>query len=252
MAIEDQLLLTLMKIRCNFGHTDLSVRFNVSKSSVTNIYLTITYALHEFLFTFLMKELPSASKTKLSLPKCCLHFPNLRLIIDCTEVKIDKPRNDLLLQKATYSSYKGTNTFKGLVAISPNGTVIYASDLFPGSTSDKNIVIESQMLSKLESGDLILADKGFLIHDIMPPGITVNIPPFLSAPSGQFTKDESIQTQKIAQARIHVERAIQRIKEFSILKNVPYQHYKHASTFFQLCCALVNLQSSIMGEQFIP
>lgn len=35
------------------------------------------------------------------------------------------------------------------------------------------------LLDKLQTGDLILADKGFLMNDILPDGVTVYIPPFL-------------------------------------------------------------------------
>jgi len=39
-------------------------------------------------------------------------------------------------------------------------------------------------------GDLILAERGFLIHDIVPKGVSVNIPPFLQ--NGKFTASEVV------------------------------------------------------------
>lgn len=87
-------------------------------------------------------------------------------------------------QKSTYSNYKHYHTLKALVGVSPN-VVTFCSDLFPGSTSDKMITLHSGLLTQLECGDL--ADKGFLIRDILPIGIHLNIPSFLD--TLQFTKE---------------------------------------------------------------
>lgn len=77
-------------------------------------------------------------------------------------------------QRLTYSNYKHCNTFKGLLGVAPNGVVTYARDLYVGSTSDKKIVNDSGILQMLEAGDLILADKGFLIQNILLAGVSLN------------------------------------------------------------------------------
>ena len=51
-------------------------------------------------------------------------------------------------------------------------------------------------------GDLILADKGFLIN-LLPAGVPLDIPPFLCTP--QFTESQVYETEKIAKARVCVE-----------------------------------------------
>jgi hypothetical protein len=90
----------------------------------------------------------------------------------------------------------------------------------------KLITLKSGLLDQLVPGDLILADKGFLIRDILPPGVSLNLPPFLDTP--QFTPEQVLQTEAIAKARIHVERAIQRIKCYSILNFIPSKMLKQA------------------------
>jgi hypothetical protein len=67
-------------------------------------------------------------------------------------------------QRITYSSYKHHNTFKCLVGITPRGSFSIMSNLFTGSISDKKIVQQSGFLEKLEYGDDIMADRGFLIR----------------------------------------------------------------------------------------
>ena len=74
-------------------------------------------------------------------------------------------------QNATHSSYRGMNSFKVLTGVAPNGVLTYVSNLYPGSISDKAIVQQSGLLKHFVAGDLILADKGFLIQDIVPNGV---------------------------------------------------------------------------------
>ena len=76
------------------------------------------------------------------------------------------------------------------------------------------------MLKHFVPGDLILADKGFLIQDLLPSGVSVNIPPFLNC--GKFTESEARATKSIARCHIHVERANARLKSFSPVANPIY------------------------------
>ena len=56
-------------------------------------------------------------------------------------------------------------TMKGLIGITPNGGVSFASELHCGSISDPEIVEKSGFYNHLHKGDLVMADKGFLIKD---------------------------------------------------------------------------------------
>lgn len=47
--LADQLLLTLMKLRQNFSHTDLAFRFNIALGTVTNIVVTFIHLLYDSL-----------------------------------------------------------------------------------------------------------------------------------------------------------------------------------------------------------
>ena len=63
------------------------------------------------------------------------------------------------------------HSFKVLVGVAPNGVVTYSSKLYPGSISDKAIVQLSGFLNHLSAGDIIFADKGFVIQDLVPNGV---------------------------------------------------------------------------------
>ena len=115
-----------------------------------------------------------------------------------------------------------------------------------GSASDKEVTLRSGLLEHLKAGDLLVADKGFTIQTILPHGVHLNIPPRLMHP--QFTPSENRLTTDIARARIHVERAIERVKGFRILAHVPHHLRVSITTIFQVCAWLVNLQKPIIGE----
>ena len=143
-------------------------------------------------------------------------YPNTRIIIDATEFRLERP-SSLLSQSCTFSTYKNTNTVKVLIGITPSGAISFVSPCYEGSISDRRLVEASGLLEKLEPGDEVMADKGFQIQDILAPlGVRLNTPPFLASNS-QMSVDDVTMTRKIARLRIHVERAIGRVKEFHIL-----------------------------------
>ena len=121
-----------------------------------------------------------------------------------------------------YSSYKSHTTFKGNVVISPSGEIIHISSLFEGLISDKELVRQSGLLPLLQPGDQIMADKGFVIQDLLTPlGCSVVMPSFLSNKQ-QFSKGELQNSKKIHNLQVHVERAItgRRVKEFHFFDRV--------------------------------
>ena len=122
-------------------------------------------------------------------------------------------------QSVTFSSYKNHNTAKGLLGISPSGYPSFVSSLYVGRISDKKITKDCGILDLLEPGDQIMADRGFDIADDLPSGVTLNIPAFLDG-NDQLTLEEETSTRKIPSARVHVERAISRIKNYRLLHQV--------------------------------
>ena len=63
-----------------------------------------------------------------------------------------------------------THTAKFLVGITPAGVVCYLSGAFPGSKSDKEIIVATKILDQLVVGDNVMVDKGFIIDDLLQIG----------------------------------------------------------------------------------
>ena len=123
--------------------------------------------------------------------------------------------SSLLLNSELFSSYKHHTTLKALVGISPKGFFTFIGQLYTGSISDREIVERSGFLNlPFSNGDSVMADKGFTIEDIiLPLGVSLNIPPFLGM-SDQMSAEYVIAIQEISSLRIHVERAINKVKNF--------------------------------------
>ena len=123
------------------------------------------------------------------------------------------------------------------------------SQAWGGRVSDKTITQECGLLSKLLPGDLILADRGFNIMELVDQyKAKVELPAFTKGKS-QLSAEEVKQSRELARVRIHVERLIGMVKQkYSILEGtLPISFIKDdsdvtvADKLMVVCCALVNL-----------
>ena len=91
-----------------------------------------------------------------------------------------------------------------------------------------------------------MADKGFDFKDLLSSRkVCLNIPPFLN-PSGQFSSEEVEETQAIAKLRIHVERAIRRIKEYHSFDGVlPLSVAGSINQIWTVACLLTNFKGDL-------
>jgi hypothetical protein len=240
LSIKDELLLTLMKLRLGLGNDFLADLFGISRTLCSQILNTwikfLAYELKPLIFW------PRKEDIIDKLPEVYHKIaPKLRCIIDCTEFFIDRPR-DLELQATTWSDYKKHNTLKCLVAIAPNGSISYLSEAWGGRASDRTIVLESGFLDLIEPTDEVMADRGFPIKsDLVMKRAKLIIPP-PGQGAEQMTPESVLKTKQVANVRIHVERAIGRLKYFHILKHtIPITLTPLCNEILTICAALTNL-----------
>ena len=123
---------------------------------------------------------PSRKMVNAHMPKCFKDtYPSTRVVLDATEIRIQKPTLSEF-QQMTFSNYKNTNTYKVLIGISPSGASTFVSKVYPGAISDTNLTIKSGILELLNSGDSVMADRGFTIQNKLTIiEVKLNIPLFL-------------------------------------------------------------------------
>lgn len=133
-----------------------------------------------------------------------------------------------------------------MVGISPHPAVVYVSKAWGGRASDKRITQTSaDLLDKLKPNDEVMADRGFEIEGTLTPlGVKLTIPDFKGQGRAQMSESEG---KKIAEARIHVERAIRRIKCYHILdRELRLTMASLADQIFTVCACLVNFQTPFL------
>ncbi|KAL4084971.1 hypothetical protein QTP88_027830 [Uroleucon formosanum] len=162
LSSKERIILTLMKLKLDVSYVVLSILFRtISLQTCKDIFQeTILY-----LSLILKPAIPWPSKEEClkNMPICFKLFQDTRIIIDCTEMEIQKPKC-LCCRIRTYSHYKGKHTVKFLTGISPGGILIFISKAYGGRVSDKAIFEQSDLIKKLIPGqDTIMAEKGFLI-----------------------------------------------------------------------------------------
>ena len=215
----EQLFMFFTWLRLGFTQSYAGFLFNLPISTVCRY--TITWSNYMYLKLESIPIWPTREQTDKTMPKCFKEtYPLTRVILDCTELFCQRP-SSLTIQSSLFSFYKHHVAYKGLVGISPSGAITFASQLFDDSISDVEIVRRSGILQKelWKSGDSVMADRGFTIaEELRNIGVSLNIPSLLSG-RNQLTEEEVTESQTIAAVRIHVERAIQRIKIFRQIRN---------------------------------
>ena len=154
--------------------------------------------------------------------------------------------SDLQMQSSTWSQYKHHNTATFWVACTPNGSISYISPVHVGSISDVNLTQFLQILAD-KPGVSIMADKCFTVKEMLKElNIELNIPPFLQGRQ-QLPQEEVQKARKIPSLRIHVERAIGRIKTFSILKQtIPISMARLTNQIVSVCTFLSNFHPALV------
>ena len=87
-----------------------------------------------------------------------------------------------------------------------------------------------------------MADRGFDVHDLLQSvGVELNIPPYLSGRL-QLDEPELVETRRIASLRIHVERPIERIKNYHFFdRPIPSTLVCITDQAFFVCAVLTNV-----------
>ena len=135
---------------------------------------------------------------------CCVNMPQVLkylyprtwCIIDCSEIFIECPCS-YQARAQRYSNYKKHNTVLFLIGFTPCGAISYLSKCWGGRATDKCITMNSDFLSLLEYGDVVLADRGFEVADnIAIHGATLIIPLFMRGKK-QLSLEDVEKSQKI-------------------------------------------------------
>jgi hypothetical protein len=234
-----------MRLRLGLAFQDLGKRFGISFQLCSAIFSSWIKIMHKHLKNCVL-WLPRESIQRTMPQSFRDAFPKTTCVIDCTEIFIQRPFS-LKARAQTYSTYKGHNTAKVLVSIAPSGYIMFVSHAYGGRASDNFITKKCGFLNVLRPGDEVMADRGFTIgEDLFVRRVKLNIPAFMKGRS-QLSEKETVESRRIASVRIHVERAIARLKNYRILNTtVPVKSLKKLDKIISVCAALCNMQGDLI------
>ena len=229
----------------------------VSVATVSRIFCTWI----NFLYIFLHSEFPRPTRAQIikAMPPKFVHVFNtdkVREIIDCTEIQMEKA-SEPMAARCCWSEYKHGYTAKFLAGVTPCGAFSFASDAYGGRISDPQIVESSGWLELIEELDVILADKGFLIDEILSTKFATCVAPpkkYNKTKDSEkpLTADENAETSRIANMRIHVERAFGRMKLRCKYWNriLPITSVDLVGRCFYVTCMMMNYKPKLVGSDF--
>jgi len=247
---QEKVFLTYVKLRQNYGFEHLAYLFGLKVEYVSKIFgKWLQHIAHMLRVLYPWQSKEQTQRTMHSVFK--EQYPDLRVIIDCTEIFLQTP-SQKLLQKLTWSDYKSHNTIKYLIGIAPDLKVSLVTRGYMGRISDVELCDVSKFFDLLERGDTVMVDKGFPLKERLDAhGCSLAIPPFLEGKDRQLAREDVTATKRIANIRIHVERAICRIKTFKIITtgNFPLNMVDKLDDIVAVCAYSTGLQPSIIAAR---
>lgn len=244
LSMKDKVLLTMHILKSNCSFAELAINFQLTEKTAKSYFVETIQILSSFFVKCIHWQ--TRDQNQRSFPICFDLFLNTQTVLDCTEVKTPSFRC-LRCRTSTYSQYKGTNTVKILIGVAPSGLINFVAPAVGGRTSDKAIFNMSTLLQKLNQGDGVMVDKGFMIgNELSSAGVEMIRPSFVYQTQ---SKEEVDQNTRIARARVHVERRIARVKKFKILSDkVMHSMLPYIDDIITVIFGLSNLESPILND----
>ena len=240
LSIKEKIILMFLKLKHNLSYSAISVLFGCySERHCRQVIIEMLNLVSACLKSAI--PWPCKNEIQRNIPACFNDFPDVRVIVGCTEITVQKPTKSCC-QLLHCSHHKGAYTIKYLTGVTPGGLISYVGKAHGGRASDKAIFEESGMITMLEKGDALMTDNGFLIDTICQE----NDIKLIRAP---LKKNKKQLSARIGRARIHIERTKQRLKAFKILGDtMPSSLLSKCNEIFMVICGVTNLGSPIFSD----
>jgi hypothetical protein len=278
-CLRDRLLMTLFWLRVYTPYEVIGFFFTMNKTNVEDNLkdcLATLESMAQFAF-----ERPSKERRKLrSVKEVMDAFPDVALVIDAKEQRIQRPKNKKKptdetqnnqeaqgsrhgdedagsavtppeaernppppdIQKPYYSGKKKTHTLKNQIGVRPDGLIEAVSESVPGGANhDITLLRASGLLGELDSDEAAMTDKGY-------DGIQKDYPhtriyqPFKARRGHPLTDEQKAYNQFLSKYRIVVEHTNAHLNKFQVLAQT-YRHQRDSHTsVFRVVAGLVNRQ----------
>ena len=245
-SLKNRLMMTLFWLRAYMTYEVLGFFYELDKTNIEDNLKGVLATLDEM--TSFNYDHPKGKKPKLNSVSAVMDaFPDVRLVIDAKEQRIQRPKNtrdkDGKLQdkqRPYYSGKKKAHTLKNQFAVAPDGFIEHVSDSVPGGANHDLILLrQTDLLSQLSDDEAAMLDKGY-------DGIQNDFPdkqiyqPYKARRNKPLTEGQKAYNRFLSGYRIVVEHALAQVNRFEVLHQV-YRHDREKHTqVVRIVSGLVN------------
>jgi len=249
--LRDRLLMTLFWLRVYTTYQVLGFFYDLDKTNVEDNVKDILATLDTM--THFAFERPRHTGAKLrSVEAVMAAFPDVRLVIDAKEQRIQRPKNTKDdsgstrdNQKPYYSGKKKTHTLKNQIAVGPDGLIEAVSDSVPGgATHDLTLLRQTDLLAQLNSDEAAMLDKGYDGIAKDHPDLRLYLP-FKARRNHPLSDDQKAFNRFLASYRIVVEHALAQMNRFQVLVQVFRHRRTHHGRIVRIVAGLVNRRTQV-------
>jgi len=246
-SLRDRLLMTVFWLRVYTTYEVMGFFYELDKTNIEDNLRDILASLEQ-MTTFSYEHPKDRRQKKLrSVEGVMDAFPDVRLVIDAKEQRVQRPKNkkdgDGNLedrQKPYYSGKKKTHTLKNQIAVRPDGLIEAVSESVPGGANhDITVLRQTNLLAELDEDEAAMMDKGY-------DGIKNDYPdtriyqPYKARRNHPLTDEQKAYNCFLSGYRIVVEHTLAQMNKFQVLAQV-YRHQKDGhSQIMRVVAGLVN------------
>lgn len=244
-----RLLMALVWLRVYPTYEVLAFFFSLHKANAQRGVVDVLATLEAH--TVFVCERPAQERKKLRSVQAVMDaFPDVRLIIDAKEQRVQRPGGsdeDGSRQKPFYSGKKKAHTLKTQVAVSPDGSFQSVGKSAPGSVHDLTLLRRSDLMHRITQTEAAMMDKGYDgIQTLDPKQPDKNGPPrtcYLphKARRGHpLTAEQKTYNAHLSKYRIIVEHSLAQMNQFQALAQVFRHDHERHSGLTRIVAGLVN------------
>jgi len=245
-----RLLMALVFLRVYPTYEVLAFFFSLHKANAQRGVVEVLATLEAH--TVFVCERPAEERKKLRSVQAVMDaFPDVRLVIDAKEQRIQRPGgtddSGNSRQKPFYSGKKKAHTLKTQVAVAPDGAFQSVGKSVPGSVHDLTLLRNSDLLHRLDKAEGIMLDKGYDgLQTFDPKHPDKNGPlhpchlPHKARRGQPLTDEQKAFNAHLAKYRIVVEHSLAQMNQFQALAQVFRHDRDRHSSLTRIVAGLVN------------
>lgn len=236
----NQILLTVIWLRLYPTHEVLGYLFGVSDSTVSRVIQRLLPLLEQA-GRDTMRLPDPGRKRRRSLPELLRDTPELAVVIDSFEQKVQRPKTKEE-RDGWYSHKKRSHTTKSQIAVDEEtGRIVAVSTSVTGRTHDLTLLKQSRLLERLPTGVGALGDLGYQgIRDLHPLTACPRKKPW--GKQSPRPPEDGPYNRAFSQRRIIVENSINRLRRYQALSQTDRQHRRQHESRVWAVAGLVNRQ----------